>query len=311
MNRRRAKKERVVLPLSKALLYIFLSTACISGVVTLGWLYYLHIIGSRMKSDQYLITTLIQKASTKDSLAAPMLAELLELSYDNPTNIYLFDGDQAQKRLLASPVIAKAVVNEIYPNSVRVDYTLRTPVAYLYDWSNTALDENGVAFPVEPFYELQTLPEIILGLPHEKVEGYGEVPWGRVYGGEKGLLALELLKELRGRFDPKAARVKFVDVSRVDHEQYGTREIVVGLEESLRGVYQDDSLFLIVSRTLRLPVKEYKKAIENYVELKKHLDKKNRSTTIMVPENRSVRPSAETIIDLRIPEQAFTQETYN
>ena len=61
-----ASKEQ--LPLSTALIWIFLSTCLISGTATLAWLYYVHLGRLRVQDDQYLIKAIVQTGPQREAL---------------------------------------------------------------------------------------------------------------------------------------------------------------------------------------------------------------------------------------------------
>jgi cell division septal protein FtsQ len=143
----------------------------------------------------------------------------MHISADRPVVAASFDVKAAEKRLLASPVIKEARVKIIEPDTVHVDYIVRQPLAWLYDFENVALDEEGYPFPVSPFFTPKKLPEVYLG-----VKGFY---WNRPLGDRNMQLALTLL-QLLNRLN---LQVRRVDASRAFHSSLGRREIVLILDE--------------------------------------------------------------------------------
>ncbi len=234
---------------------LFIPGAVYKGVSTFG--------GSHHKIDY--LCRIIQTGPQKEALRTPYLAEVIELSADKPVIVQQFDPMLAQKKLRLSPVIKSAFVKMIKPDAVYIDYTVRQPIAWLYDFENIALDDEGVPFPIIPFFSPKKLPEIVLGLTTKPII------WGHPLKDEKTSLALTLLKMMQ----EKSLNVLRVDIASSFAPSLGQREVVVILEESG------------YSKFLRLTPKNFAQELGNYLELRKTLP----------PETQ--------IIDLRIPQLAF------
>lgn len=230
-------KQRKIWPLRKALFIILVSTFLVSGSATLAIFYYKKTIAEKVIDHKYNIRNIIQTGTQKEALRTEYLAELLCLSENKPTNIYSFDVSEAKLKLLNSPVIKEAYVKTLLPDTVYIDYTVYTPVAKLYDITNTAIDEEGITFPISPFFTPKKLPEIF----------FGET----ILQTEKVTLALELLDLMK---------VCWVDVSQAYSENCGKRQIVVILEE-------EEGL----KRSLRLTTKNYAQELKRYIALRKYL----------------------------------------
>jgi hypothetical protein len=207
-----------MLSLSRALLYIFLSTVSISGTATLGWLYYIHLDHARSQDDKNLITAIVQTGPVARQLPSSYLTELMGLSSDQPINLYTFNCQQAVRRLMASPHITSVNVARLRPNAIYVDYNARQPCAYLKDFENTLIDRDGVPFPASPYYTPKRLPELITGID--------TIEWGKAERGKHVRLALALLCLL----EQKGIRTECIDVSRAYHESSGRAEVILKLE---------------------------------------------------------------------------------
>ena len=205
------KKRRI--PLSKALIAIFLSTLLISGSATLAFLYFQKQQELKSRNQAYEIKILAQTGPKKDQLPTDYLIEWLGLSADQRTNLYRFDTDKAEAHLLAHPLIEKAHVRKVHPDTVYVDYRIRQPIGRLLDLSNSGIDFEGNIFPLEPFIDASDLPGVWLLWEGSQFDKKGF---------NLALRVLELLDE---------ENILEVDVSQSEAPSYGQRQVVVKLQE--------------------------------------------------------------------------------
>ncbi len=139
------------IPIKKALFWIWGSTIVVSGGVSLflslkqKWDHEIH------RHQRFNIQTIVQKCSSAEPLSTDYLAECLELSIDAPTNIFASSSDEMEEALMLSPLIKSVLVSKILPSTLMIEYSLRQPVAILYDYQNTVVDDEGVLFPLQPF----------------------------------------------------------------------------------------------------------------------------------------------------------------
>ena len=236
-----------MLPFRLAFFFILLSVLVISGTSFLGYLYLENLKEIRKKSDRYRVVAIAQTCSNGEVLPTQFFAELFELSVDKPANLYQFNTQDAQRKLLACPFIKEAFVKKISPGTIYVDYKLRIPVAFLADFANLAIDYEGYAFPFAPFFSLKNLPEIYLG---------------EEYGYEKTQLALELLTLL----EKKIYGLKRIDVSRAFASSYGQREVIVSGENEI----------------LRLAADNYSQQIANFLTLRRFLHQEKRWDKVVI-----------------------------
>lgn len=204
-----------MLPLSRALLYIFLSAVAVSGSTTLGWLYYVHLNYARAHDERFLVTAIVQTGPQAKQLPTAYLAELLDVSIDSPSNLYTFDCREARKKLLKSPHILSAAVKRLRPNAIYVDYHARVPKAYLGNFDNVLIDRDGVPFPASPYFTPKRLPELMIGDE--------AVVWGKVISSKQMRLALALLCLL----EQEKIYPSKIDVSAAYHESMGRAEVVL------------------------------------------------------------------------------------
>lgn len=175
----------------------------------------------QMLDEKFHIDTIIQTGLVKEALPTIYLTELLELSCDRPGNFFTFDINEATKKLLSCPIIKEVRVEKRKPSTIYIDYQIRTPIAILSEFTNTAIDREGFTFAMAPFFSPAKLPEIFLDLK--------DLP--RKIEGEKIDLALSLYNIL-GEIDLKGGKILKIDVANAFHKSYGKREIVLTIENS-------------------------------------------------------------------------------
>ncbi len=225
----------------KVILIVALSCCCISGGASAAYFFYLYAQHLHATNEASVIEAVVQTAGHYAPLQTAYLSEVLELARDRPVNFSRFDLDEAYERLMATHVIREALIKKIKPNILYVDYGMRDPAAYLGDYTNTALDREGVLFPYLPFYPPRRLPEIYLGA-HAPPN-----PWGERLK-EK---SLALIQDMLGYFEP--GEIKRIDLSQSEAPSAGTRQIILVLKNGL---------------ILRLTPKNYAKEVEHYRILK-------------------------------------------
>ncbi len=224
----------------------------------------------KLLNPKYVIDTIIQTGPVKGALPTVLLAELIDLSCDHPSNYFAFDEKAAKRKLLNSPVISKARVKKIRPNKVYIDYELRLPIALFCDFENMAIDEKRCLFPLSPYFSPKELPEIVLG----------DHRFSEIVLGEKIELAFEVLILLKRANLGKDAVIRRIDVSRAFSKSYGKREIVVIVDHKIERHY------------LRLTQKVLASGIRNYVSLVNGIE----------PEKAS------RVVDLRIEKLAYVED---
>lgn len=203
----------------KAIKWVLISVLVISGIpwITFGAFTYLRYL--RMQDPAYDIVAIVQVNHDPEPLKTGFLAELLDLSISKPGNLYRFDIEEGQKKLLSFPSIKSAVIKKIPPGILVIEYSLRKPAAFLGDVSNTALDLEQYAFPFHPFFSPKKLPLFLIGFQ-------GDIAWGEPVSDSKLKLAYEILGVIQDLGLGEGDRIK-IDVSNVDAMSLGQRKIVV------------------------------------------------------------------------------------
>ncbi len=199
-------------------LTVTLSCCCLSGGASGLYLFSRYVTHLHVTNETSVIQAVVQTAGEYAPLQTTYLAEVLELSHDKPANFSAFDLEKGCERLLASQVIREALIKKIKPDTLYVEYAMRTPIAFLGDYTNTALDEGGALFPYLPFYPPRHLPELYLG---------GEAPpnpWGETIGEEQARLVSDILD----RFEVGA--LERIDLSQSHAPSAGQRQIVLVLK---------------------------------------------------------------------------------
>lgn len=279
------------IPLNRAILWIIVSTLFISGSAFMGWLYFLHVRERRYHDDQYRIVALVQSSSQADHLKTVYLAELLDLSVDRPINLYQFNTKESTQTLLNNPLIKDASIKKILPGTLYIRYQMRSPCAYIGDFSNTAIDEDKYLFPFRPFFTPKHLPTILLGLNKE------ECPWG---SNLKHLSSVELAFNLLSQFEGLQQDrfiLKQVDVSQAFADSYGQRQVVMVLEEK----HPNESLAASpILFFLRLNLDHVDKDLLNFMTLQNTFFEQKEETRL---KDHSV------IFDFRISHLAFIKSS--
>lgn len=213
------------MPMSQAILWILLSTLFVSGTGLMTRLYYLSLKERRLNDDQYRIVALVQTTPDAEALKSVYLAEWLSLSFDRPTNLYRFNVKEGEQILLDHLLIKKVTIKKIFPGTLHIDYQRRKPLAYIGDFANSVIDDEGYLFPFRPFFKPTRLPTLYLGL--EK----GNWHWGNCL---KALPSVELALHLLYQFEQLPQdqwSLKQLDVAQAEAESYGQRQVVLVIEK--------------------------------------------------------------------------------
>jgi hypothetical protein len=237
---------------------ILLSVLLISGSAWMCWGIYFYFRISHVTDPKYQIVALVQTGPEKEALKSAYLAEILGLSWDRPSNLYRFHLREGEAKLLACSLIKRAAVRRIPPGTLYLDYEIRKPIAFLADFFNTAIDEEGYLFPFKPFYSPKRLPEIVLGV-------HGELyHWGDRVQAPSIQLALAVLRDFSLLFDSSHTSLVRIDVSRTSASSFGDQQLVIVLEKWHE---QEDPL----RKNIILNPENYLDGLLRYLALEKHL----------------------------------------
>jgi len=265
------------LPFAKAILYIVLSLVIVALLATGGYRGYRHYRRYISSSPKFAIKEIAQSSGTSERLSTSYLSETMGLSSNVPTQLTTFNVYKAKERLSQSPMIKYAHVKKRRPGMLAIRYLMRTPIALLGDIYNGALDEEGVVFPLSPYYAPKKLPELYLG---EEVDRFGkhiQTP--------KMLTAFDVLSLLKETVSVHDFEIESIDVSQISHPSLGRRAIVVVISSEFSRHY------------IRLHYKQYEQSIANYLEMQGELFFQERESY----QDKKI----EKIIDLRIPGYAY------
>lgn len=268
---------------------------------------------ARMSDPKYKIVAIVQTGPEREALKSAFLAELLDLSSDKFSSIYSFDVRRAEQKLLDCPLISQAKIKRIHPGTLYVDYAVRKPVAWLSDYQNTGIDREGCFFPIHPFYSPKNLPEIYLGLPSFETTseplGHEAGAWKISSDNKYLLLAFDLLRLLSDSPWREGLRIKRIDVSNAFAASAGQREIVLLTEEELTIRENDRESVYQFPKILRLPSKDYAQQLSNFLSLRRTILEDYKRQLCHVKTSESLTRFAPRIIDLRIAQVAFVQNT--
>jgi hypothetical protein len=295
--------EPANLPLSKAFLWIIVSVLLVSGTSGLGLMYYQHIKERHRQDSAFKIVAIVQTSPESEGLKTVYLSELLGLSVDQPKNLYSFNANEALERVLNSPLIKEATIRKIRPGTIHIDYTMRKPIAFLGDYTNAAIDKDGIPFPVKPFFTPKKLPDIYLGSIDDNIDNSCGLVWGKQIKGKRLDLAFHILKMLQRKCCDGTSSVRQIDVSRAFALSCGQRQIVVTLEERSVKKVENKPVFVVSMRILRLTPENYPQQLANYLQLKPYLNEQDKKSLSAVTEGSiHLKP---TIIDMRLSDLAF------
>jgi hypothetical protein len=265
---------------------------------------------ARLTDEKYKIVSIIQTGPEKEALKTSYLAELLGLSVDAPISLYALNLKKAAQKLLSSPLIKEAKMKKIPPSTLYIDYEVRKPIAWLADYSNTAIDREGFLFPGAPFFAPKNLPEIYLGMPpfgaETDLEGRKGGEWLTPIKNRYLNLALELLEFLEGSPWREGLHLKRLDVSNAFAPSLGQREIVLFTKEEIIIRQNGQEVICVFPKILRLAPKDYPQQLTNFFALRKSMIEDYRKQIVSHTEGGRFSPR---IIDLRIPQLAFIDQS--
>ena len=189
--------------------------------------YCLYFSKNQKQGDSPSIQWIAQTGPLKEALKTEYFEELLDFSLDGPNHLHL---KKAEEILRSSPLIEELSLSLLSPEVLCIDYLLRTPLFFLGDKENLAIDRSGNCFPFAPFFSPKRLPTLYLGeKPHPQAL-------------QIALYFLERLRDLH-----------LIDLSKATCETLGTQEIVIGIGKQL----------------LRFTPSHYEEEISNYLKMKK------------------------------------------
>lgn len=256
------------LPIRKALLWIATITCLISGSAAVALFYSRYLQEQRTHDPQYAISSIIQTCEKGPRLPNLYLTELLALATDYPSNLFQWNASEGERLLQNSPLIIKASVQKIAPNTVCVHYATRTPVARLADYSGTLIDSEGFFIPDAPFLESAKLPLLYLGCR--------KACWGEKAAGVQTELALVLLRLIKNSFPDKL--LASLDVSQAYALSLGKRQVV-----AVFGAERE-------AHFLRVTAEGYLQQLANYR---------------MLLETRQISEKQGVVVDLRLDHLAY------
>lgn len=269
----------------------------VGAIASVALISYRLVLNARLHDKDYDIDIIVQTGPKVEALSTAYLAELMDLCIDVKTNSYAFDSKKAERKLLASPLIKRAKVTKVYPNTVFVDYTVREPKAMLYDYLNCAIDEEGYLFPLSPFFTPKKLPEIYLGLlPFGQEDEFGKK--GGSFNKPLDLGEIKLAFSIIDHFEKSPLRLLRVDVSNAFSDSWGRREIVLVIED-VDGSYR-------FSRILRLITQNYEDDLQRYTLIRTKLIE-DALAKMDLNERKTIIKGPGLIIDLRIQDLAYVR----
>lgn len=297
MKKKRPTSGEKIAPF-KALYWILTSIFLVTGSSAVGLFFFTKWQKKQKTDPKYFLTTIVQTGPQKNPLTTEYLAEVMGLSRDRPAHLFKFSVKNAEKALLNAPLIKEAKVSLVKPNTVYVDYAVRKPLAWIFEYDNVAMDEEGYLFPVYPHFTPKQLPELYLGLePFGKSVPVGERgpgEWNVPLGGKYVTLGIDLLKRTRN------LNVRRIDVSNAYAATLGSREIVLYVEDEILVTQQGKEHLCIFPRLVRLSTKNHLKELSNFIELRGNLLENEKRELIVPSDSPFIYTLPLQVIDLRI-----------
>lgn len=281
---------------SQALAWIGLSLLLVSGSASVGTFYFLRNREKRLQDSHYDIVAIVQQSRSVDQVKCACLAEMLQLSVNKPSNLLRFDLAAAKKKLLEFSPISEVEIKKIAPGTLYIEYLMREPVAYIGDYSNAAIDNNGFVFPFKPYYTPKNIPTYFLGISHIPSNKL----WGRSLNEEQHRIAFDVHQMIKHNFSQDRLTIRSIDVSRAFAESSGQREVIVAITEAVTHTYQGKIRRFYCPRLLRLTANEFSQQLANYQQLRPHL-----SANLQLNESSWPPKPYEVVIDMRVPKLAF------
>lgn len=206
----------------KAFTFIICVTLAISGT-TACWLFLNYYLTQKRSQDpDYQVRALVQRANGKYNLPTSALIELLGLSIDKPINLYYFDTAKASNSLATLGIFKVVNISKSFPETLVVEYELREPIAYLDDISNTAIDNNFIAFPFFPYYTPKKMPIVRLNKD--------DLKWNTsVIEDENAELVKRVFTQIES-FEIPSEKISWIDVSSMLNNNHPFQEIILGIE---------------------------------------------------------------------------------
>ena len=213
------------------------------SLICIGSFYLILSYFSNGPSPCLPIRFIAQTGPVKEGLKTDDLAEILDLSADQPRSL---SAAEAEKTLKKNPLIKSVSAAYWAPETLYIDYTLRHPIFVLGDFENIGVDSDGFFFPLRPYFTPKKLPELYLGLT-ERADL--DCPLGE----KERTLAHHFLAYFK-------ENLKRIDLSKIEASSLGKREIVVILEPLCAPL-----------QIVRLSPKRYREQLRDYEKLKPHI----------------------------------------
>lgn len=256
-----AKKE-VVKPLLK---FAALCTILVLLVITMRFMLHRSLQKRISKDPNFRICQLIEIPEGPTSLRSGTIEELLGL-VNADENLFAFDLQRAEDKLLSHPLIESARLWRSPPSAITVSYRVRRPFAELCEWPELLIDKSGHLFPYRPHFTPKQLPKLSLGLPKNPDSAPQQILSSQAKGilrGKRVELGLKVLYFLTAYFEDEGTQIKLVDVSLAFDKDLGRRGINLVLE---------DRIFLegkplVCRRHLRMSSERWRAQLQRYRSL--------------------------------------------
>jgi hypothetical protein len=208
-----------------------LSVGCTLLGAAISWIAWQQVLFNRAQDPSFAVQALVQTGPEVEALPTAYLAEMLQLTTDQPANLYQLYLPALRSKLLRCPCIAQASLQRLGSNTLQVTYTARQPIARLADLQNSLLSADGALLPYQPFYRPRRLPTVLIGLQSQAVENLGKRVWGRSVPPEIQNLANQILTHPLWN----ELELTWLDLSQAFDPDYSRAEVIIRCQTQQQG----------------------------------------------------------------------------
>ncbi len=210
--------------LGRVLATIGIVSSCLWGALFAGWYWHQRQHERRLQDERFLLRRIAARSTTQDRLPLGVLTEMLNLDRDTKASIFELHPKEVRTKLLSCNACTRAKVWRLLPETLGIEYTLRTPVATIAGLKNVGVDALGVPFFLFPYYAPKKLPALVV--PLERYSSLSDLS-RRLRGIKETAIALRLLELIIPMADHHNLAVDVLDISRLRQQNVFRREVII------------------------------------------------------------------------------------
>lgn len=182
----------------------------------------------RVKNQHLVLRRVAARSKTVDRVPLSLLCSLLEIREGVP--LFSIHPHDMLARIKACPAFSYARVWRLLPGTLGVEYSLRSPAAFLGGVRNVVFDEKGTLFFLLPFFAPKKLPQVVLDLPHQSSLEKMQEEAARSYEMKVALRMLPVLTHFASHYNMS---LECIDLSKRNHPNIFRREIILAFSPQL------------------------------------------------------------------------------